>query len=321
VNLPVGAAAITMVGMFLREDIRPRARSIDWLGSLLMMVSISALLLALVQQATLSRLELALLVGGGLATLLALVLHERAIKEPMLPLELWKHRVIAVGSAGGGLAAAVMMGVAAFLPTYVQGAMGQSPTIAGLVLGMMSVTWAVASIYGGRLMLRTSYRLVAMLGGASLAAGCLLLVTLTPERGPLWASVGSLVIGIGMGCCNTAYIVAIQAAVPWHQRGAATSSCMFLRFIGQSVGVASFGAVLNLTLRHRAPDLAGMADHLLDPAHRTELAPDVLARLTDVIAAGLHNDYLLACVLAALTLLLSSMLPARLSPKGQPLRR
>jgi MFS family permease len=186
---------------------------------------------------------------------------------------------------------------------------------------MMSVTWAVASIYGGRLMVRTSYRLVAMLGGASLLAGCLLLVTLTPERGPLWASVGSLVVGIGMGCCNTSYIVAIQAAVPWHQRGAATSSCMFMRFIGQSVGVASFGAVLNLTLRHRAPDLAGMADHLLDPAHRSELAPDVLQRLTDAIAAGLHNDYLLACVLAALTLLLSSMLPARLSPKGQPLRR
>jgi hypothetical protein len=64
-----------------------------------------------------------------------------------------------------------------------------------------------------------------------------------------------------------------------------------------------------------------MVDHLLDPAHRSELAPDVLRRLTEVIAAGLHNDYLLACVLAALTLLLSSMLPARLSPKGQPLRR
>jgi multidrug resistance protein len=135
VNLPVGAAAITMIAVFLREDIRPRARSIDWLGSLLMMVSISALLLALVQQATLSRLTLTLLVGGGLVTLAALVLHERAIKEPMLPLELWKQRVIAVGSVGGGLAAAVMMGVSAFLPTYVQGAMGESPTIAGAGAG------------------------------------------------------------------------------------------------------------------------------------------------------------------------------------------
>ena len=309
-----------MIGVFLREDIRPRARSIDWLGSVLMMVSISALLLALVQQATLSPLMLSLLTGGGLMVLLALVLHERAIKEPMLPLELWKHRVIAVGSAGGGLAAAVMMGVAAFLPTYVQGAMGQSPTVAGLVLGMMSVTWAVASIFGGRLMVRTSYRLVAVMGGIALLTGCMLLVTLTPARGPLWAAVGSLVVGIGMGLCNTAYIVAIQAAVPWHQRGAATSSCMFMRFIGQCLGAASFGAVLNLTLLHRAPDLVGMADHLLDPAHRAELAPDVLQRLTDTIAAGLHNDYKLACVLAALTLLLSSLMPARLGPKGQSLR-
>jgi len=321
VNLPVGAAAISMIGIFLREDVQPRARRIDWLGSLLMMISISALLLALVQQATLSRPALLGLIAFGVLTLGALTWHERTIKEPMLPLELWRHRVIAVGSLGGGTAAAVMMGVSAFLPTYVQGAMGESPTIAGLVLGMMSVTWALASIYGGRLMVRTSYRLVAVLGGVSLVAGCLLLVTLTPERGPLWASVGSLVIGIGMGCCNTAYIVAIQAAVPWHQRGAATSSCMFLRFVGQSVGAASFGAVLNLTLLRRAPDLAGMADHLLDPAHRGELAPDVLRRLTDTIAAGLHNDYLLACGLAAVTLALSGLLPARLSPKGQPLRR
>jgi len=321
VNLPIGAAAIAMIAAFLHEDIRPRARRIDWLGSLLMLLSISALMLALVQQSTLPRPVLLALLVGGVVALVALILHERATKEPMLPLELWKNRVIVVGSLGGGLAGAIMMGVAAFLPAYVQGAMGQSATIAGLVLGAMSVTWALASIAGGRLMVRTSYRLTAVLGALALLAGCLLLVTLTPARGPLWASVGSLVIGIGMGLCNTAYIVSIQAAVPWNQRGAATSSCLFLRFIGQSLGAASFGAVLNLTLLHRAPDLMFEADHLLDPTHRGELTGPVLARLTDAMAAGLHNDYLLACVLAVLALVLSSLLPARLSPRGQPLRR
>jgi EmrB/QacA subfamily drug resistance transporter len=320
VNLPVGAVAIAMIGTALREDITPRVRRIDWLGSLLMMLSISALMLALVQQATLSRPLLAALVTGGVALLVLLGLHERATPEPMLPLELWRNRVIAIGSLGGGLAGAVMMGVSAFLPTYVQGAMGQSATIAGLVLGAMSVTWALASIYGGRLMVRTSYRLAAVLGGASLLAGSALLVTLTPSRGPWWATLGSLVIGIGMGMCNTAYIVSIQAAVPWHQRGAATSSCMFLRFVGQSVGAASFGAVLNLTLLRRAPDLAGMADQLLDPTRRSELAPSVMQRLTEAIAAGLHNAYLLACLLALLTLALSALLPARLSPRDQRLR-
>jgi EmrB/QacA subfamily drug resistance transporter len=321
VNLPIGAAAIAMIAAFLHEDIRPRARRIDWLGSLLMLLSISALMLALVQWATLPRPVLVALIVGGLAALVVLILYERATKEPMLPLELWKNRVIVVGSVGSGLAGAIMMGVAAFLPAYVQGAMGQTATIAGLVLGAMSVTWAVASIYGGRLMVRTSYRLVAVLGALSLLAGSLLLVSLTPERGPMWATVGSLVIGIGMGLSNTAYIVSIQAAVPWNQRGAATSSCLFLRFVGQSLGAASFGAVLNLTLLHRAPDLMFEADHLLDPTHRGELTAPVLARLTEAMAAGLHNDYLLACLLAVLTVALATMLPARLSPRGQALRR
>jgi EmrB/QacA subfamily drug resistance transporter len=321
VNLPVGAAAIAMIGLFLHEDIRPRQRRIDWLGALLMMLSVSVLLLALVQGATLSRGALVTLVGGGLAGLVVLILHERATKEPMLPLELWRQRVIVVGSVGGGLVGAVMMGVAAFLPTYVQGAMGQSATIAGLVLGAMSVTWALASIYGGRLMVRTTYRLAAVLGALALVLGSVLLVMLTPARGPWWATVGSLVIGVGMGLSNSAYIVSIQAAVPWNQRGAATSSCLFMRFVGQSLGAASFGAVLNLTLLRRAPDLMFEADHLLDPARRAELAAPALARLTEAVAAGLHNAYLLACGLALLALLMAMLLPARLSPKGQPLRR
>jgi hypothetical protein len=68
VNLPIGAAAIAMIAAFLREDLRPRARRIDWLGSLLMLLAISALLLALVQQASMPRpLLLALTLGGLLA--------------------------------------------------------------------------------------------------------------------------------------------------------------------------------------------------------------------------------------------------------------
>ena len=321
VNLPVGAAAIAMIGWFLHEDVRPRRRRIDWLGSLLMMASVGALMLALVQATTLSAGALVALVGGGLVAMVVLIVHERATKEPMLPLELWRQRVIAVGSVGGGLAGAVMMGVAAFLPTYVQGAMGQSATVAGLVLGAMSVTWALASIYGGRLMVRTTYRLAAVLGALALLLGSVVLVMLTPERGVWWATVGSLVIGVGMGLSNSAYLVSIQAAVAWNQRGAATSSCLFLRFVGQSLGAASFGAMLNLTLLRRVPDLMFEADQLLDPARRGEMAAPVLARLTEAMAAGLHNDYLLACGFAVLTLVLAAMLPARLSPRGHALRR
>ena len=318
VNLPIGVAAIIMIATFLREPVEQRPRRIDYLGSLLFMVTITVLMVLLVQGSGLSHTGLVTLSAVGVAALVALALQESTAPEPMLPLELWRqHRIIAVGSFGGAVISAVMTGVSAFLPTYVQGAMGRTPLTGGLVLGAMSVTWAVASFYGGRLMVRTTYRLTAVLGTLSLIAGSAVLITLTPDRGLAWASTGSLLIGIGMGLCNTTFIVSIQAAVPWHQRGAATSSCMFLRFVGQSLGAASFGAVLNLTLLRDAPEAVNMVDRLLEPGQRGSLAPAELARLTDVIAQGLHNTYVLAGVLSVVALGFALMLPARLSPARQ----
>jgi EmrB/QacA subfamily drug resistance transporter len=314
VNLPIGVAAIAMIATFLQEEVEHRPHRIDVVGSLLLMSAITMMMLVLVQGGSLSHMTFMMVSAIGAMTLVALIVHEGSTPQPMLPLELWRERIIIVGSVGGAVISAVMTGVSAFLPTYVQGAMGRSALAGGMVLGAMSVTWAIASFYGGRLMVRTTYRLTAVLGTLALIAGSVVLGTMTPARGVVWASVGSLLIGIGMGLCNTTFIVSIQAAVPWHQRGAATSSCMFLRFVGQSLGAASFGAVLNFTLLHEAPDAASMVDRLLDPLQRGGLPGADLVRLTEVVALGLHNTYLLAGVLSVVALGLALLLPARLSP-------
>ena len=320
VNLPVGAAAMLMISLFLREQIEPRAHRVDYLGSVLMMLAIAALMLVLVQGSTLPPAIAWAAGAAGVLGLVALMLHEARTPEPMLPMELWRDRVIVIGSLGGGLAGAIMMGVSAFLPTYVQGALGRTPLMAGLVLGYMSVTWAFASIFGGRLMVRTTYRLTAVLGALSLLAASVMLLMLTPERGVPWASAGSLVMGVGMGFCNTSFIVSIQAAVPWNKRGAATSSCLFLRFIGQALGAASFGAVLNATIQHRAPEAVQQVNRLLEPTSRATLDAATRARLTDLVSTGLHNAYWLAVAMSVVTLLLVLRLPARLSPSQQTLR-
>jgi EmrB/QacA subfamily drug resistance transporter len=314
VNLPIGVAAMTMVAAFLQEPAEQRPRRIDYLGSLLLMVAVGAMMLVLVQGSGLPHWTTMLIGALGVVALLALAVHERTTPEPMLPLELWRNRIIVLGSFGGALISAVMMGVSAFLPTYVQGAMGRSALAGGLVLGMMSVTWAIASFFGGRLMIRTTYRLTAVLGTFSIIVGSAVLVGLTPERGVLWASAGSLLIGAGMGLCNTTFIVSIQASVPWHQRGAATSSCMFLRFVGQSLGAAAFGAVLNQTMLSNWPESVHMVDRLLDPVDRATLPPAQLDRLINLVAHALHNAYLLGGVLAVAAFLLALMFPARLSP-------
>ena len=83
---------------------------------------------------------------------------------------------------------------------------------------------------------------------------------------------------------------------------------------GSEADGTSFGAVLNFTLLHEAPDAASMVDRLLDPLQRGGLPGADLVRLTEVVALGLHNTYLLAGVLSVVALGLALLLPARLSP-------
>lgn len=314
VNVPIGIAAIAMIAAFLREDVQRRSHRIDWAGSLLLLAAFVCLMLALVQGGSLSGSALAALTVAGVVALIALFLHERTTPEPMLPLELWRNRVIVVGGLGNFTSGAMMMGVAAFLPTYVQGAMGRGAVDGGLVLGAMSVTWALASFLAGRVLVRSSYQVVAVLGGFCLVTGCAMLAALTPADGPVWAAMGSLVIGVGMGFCSTVFIVSIQASVPWGKRGAATSSSMFLRFVGQSLGASGCGAVLNATMRHLDPNAVHTVDRLLDPVMRAAIPPAELTHLTAVMAGSLHNAYLLATGFAVLTLLIAWQLPPRLSP-------
>jgi EmrB/QacA subfamily drug resistance transporter len=314
INLPIGAVSFAMLGWFLYEGRQTRSHHIDYTGTALLSLGAGALMLVMIQAQSLSGSTISILAAGGGLALTALAVNEKRAAEPIFPLALWRHRVIAVGNLGAFTNGALIMAISGYLPTYVQGAMGGSVLSAGLVLGASSMSWAFASFAAGRLMVRTSYRLVAVIGALSLVAGSLLLATLEPARGLAWAAAGSFTIGIGMGFCNTAFVVAIQASVGWGERGAATSSYMFMRIVGQSVGAAVFGAVLNFGLHRNAPEAGDLINQLLDPALRRSLGSAELARLGEAIASSLDLVYVIAVLAALITLALAYSLPAALSP-------
>ena len=324
VNLPIGAATFLMFGLFLHEHREPRRHRIDYLGSVLLILGVGAPMLALVQVGNSDGVTLAALAVGGVIALAALAAHERRAAEPMLPVALWRNRVVAVGCLAGFFNGALMMAVSGFLPTYVQGAMGRNATAAGVVLAASSVSWAFASMASGRLMIRTSYRLAASIGGFCLVAGSWVLITLEPASGVLWAGFGAFILGVGMGFCNTAFIVSIQASVDWNRRGMATSATMFMRIVGQSVGAAVFGAILNFGISSQLPDAGDAVNRLMSPAARQNLGAIEIARLTEAVGASLHVVYIIAGLVAVVSLILALALPAKLSPTRpltqQPLR-
>ncbi len=316
VNVPFGIAAIVMLAWFLPERAETRERKIDYLGSALLMLGAGAVMVALVQASNLDGVSLAVLGGGGTLALIALMIHERRAPEPMVPLALWGQRIIAVGNLGALAIGMVMMGPIVFLPTYVQGAMGYGPAAAGSVLATMSISWACASFAAGRLMVRTSYRTSATTGGAMLVAGSIVLIFLEPARGPLWAGAGALLIGIGMGYCNTAYVVSVQASVAWRERGVATSSVLFMRTVGQSLGAALFGSLFNFGLYGRLP-VGDAVDRLMDPVRRHALEPAEIARLVGAIADALQGVYVVVALLALAALALPFWMPAGFGPRQQ----
>ena len=318
INLPIGAATVVMFSRFLQEHQRPHSHRIDYLGSILMVLGAGGVMLALMQVGNSGEM---VTIGGlavvGTVALTALVIHERRAPEPLFPLSLWRNRVVAVGCLAGFANGALMMSLSAFLPTYLQGAMGRSPTAAGIALAASSVSWTFGSIASGRLMIRTSYRLAAGVGGVFLIAGSVVLMTLDPSASLMRAGTGAALNGIGMGFCNTAFIVSTQASVGWNERGMATSSIMFMRMIGSSVGASVFGAIVNFGIHRRLPEAGDVVNQLMQPAARKMLHPGELIRLTEAIASSVHVVYVIAGLVAVVSLFLALALPARLSPTRQ----
>jgi EmrB/QacA subfamily drug resistance transporter len=312
-NLPIGLAAFAMFGAYLHEQLERRPHRVDYMGSALLALGAGSAMTALVQGASLYGPAIVLLLAVAAGVLIAFVVHERRTDEPMLPLKLWRNRFIAVGNVGGFTLGAAMMGVTAFLPTYLQAVLGGSAASAGLALAIMSITWTLGSIVGGRLMIRTSYRMTAMLGSLALVAGALALIALEPPRGVAWAHAGVALIGLGLGLCNTTFIVSVQASVGWSERGVATSSTMFMRIVGQATGAAVFGAILNLGVHRHAPGAVDVVNHLMGPLRLT-LAPTEIARLTGAVAAALHDVYLATGLLALVAVFLAFWLPAGFGP-------
>jgi EmrB/QacA subfamily drug resistance transporter len=314
VNLPIGVASMAMYAVFLPERVEHREHRIDYAGAVLLTIGVGAVLLGLVQAATLGTFGLVGIAAVAVVAFALLVVQERRTAEPIVPFKLWRNRVIALANLGIFGTGSAMMGVSAFLPAYVQGVMGRSPGVAGFALGCQSVSWMFATFISGRLMIRTSYRLSAAIGGVALLTGGALFLMMTPQSGVGFAATGSLVMGVGMGFCNPAFLVSIQGAVDWSQRGVATGANMFMRILGQSTGASLFGAVVNLGVAHRLPGAGDAVNRLLEPNLRQTLDADELGRLTAAVAASVHEVYLIVVAIAAATLTIALLFPAGLKP-------
>ena len=133
-NVPIGIAALAITRTQVRESRDPNASRVDWPGLTTLSGGLFALVFALLRgndQGWSSPLILGLFAAAAVL-LVAFVLVERRVSEPMLPLELFRSRAFTGVQFAAFAVSASLFALFLYLTLYLQDYLGYSPLQAGL---------------------------------------------------------------------------------------------------------------------------------------------------------------------------------------------
>jgi EmrB/QacA subfamily drug resistance transporter len=327
VNVPVGAIAVALTLLRVRESRDPDAGPIDWAGLVLFSTALGALIFGLQRgnaEGWGSTVIVAALSGAALALVL-FVLVERRRESPMLDLRLFRKPTTSGASVAVLAMAAGVFAMLLFLTLYLQNILGYDALEAGLRLLPLTVGAFFAAAIGARLGERLP--LAALLGVGLTLAGTGLLLMRGVNPGGDWTDLlpGMIATGIGVGVLNPTVASAALGVASAARSGMASGLNSTFRIGGVALGVAGLGALFQDRVQSKVVEtlagtpLAPRSEQLADafssgnaPAAIGSVPPGqrgVLAHAAETsFISGLDTILLVAAIVcfvgAALSLLL-----------------
>ena len=280
VPIPIGVIIIILfIFMFPQLHAGTRKYRIDYAGAVAMTLFITPLILALnwagVDYAWSSPIILGLFGFSAVMFVLFIFIEKRA-EEPIIPLSLFRNRVVVVSAIVGFLMGASFFPVVTFVPLYFQGVMGTSATQSGGLLTPMMLSASLGSFICGQFLSRAGghYRLQGGIGFAITVVGFFLLSRMSTETSYATAIFNIILVGFGSGLIMPVHTIAVQNTVPYSIMGTATSMIQLLRPLGGVFGLAVVGSVLN---NHFASEFIGN----LSAGVKAVLSPEKLTAIVD----------------------------------------
>ena len=314
-NVPFGLLSMWMIARHFHEQRQERAEThVDFAGAGTFTVGMTALLFALAtggQFFAWSSVWIVLCIVLALVFLAAFIVVEARAKEPMLPLKLFRIRDISVSTVAAMLTSALLIGLTTYTPLWIQGVMGKNATMSGLTMAPMSIGWLFGSVAGSRLILTAGSRKTTLIGLAGIVIGALGLAWIGEGTPHYVILIFTFIYGLGFGYSNTVFTIIAQSSVGYSLRGASTALNTFIRSLGQTVGVAVFGSLINLTLAGRLADTPGLervgqeeVNQLLTPEGSASLPKELWSELRHILEGSLHSLYVVMAVIAVVSLLI-----------------
>ena len=266
INVPFGIAGIWLTLAHAPDTLRHAARRIDLAGQMLAVISLAALMFAVVESGRLGWASPAVMTGivcfvvfGAL-----FVLAEAWQREPMLPLSLFQIPAVSVSSLIGLSLNFGYYGLMFAMSLFFQHVRHYTPLETGLAFLPMTAVVTVANLASGALTSRFGYRLPMVVGQAVAGLGFLSLALLEVNSSDLTITAPLLAIGVGVALAVPSINTALLAHVEPRSVGIASGLLNTARQIGGALGVGIFGSLIARTAGnpvtglHTAVILAGV---------------------------------------------------------------
>lgn len=331
VSLPFAVAALIILQRTLHVSTeRTRKVSIDYAGIVLLSGSVSLLLIWITNAGSNFdwwSIETILMVGGALLAAIAFVIVEFKVREPLIPLSLFRGRTFTLSVLASIAIGVAMFGTSVYLAQYMQLSRGATPTEAGLMTLPMMAGLLLSSIIVGQLVTRFGrWKGYLILGSLLLIAGSSLLSTLHYDTPFVLVSIYMFLTGAGVGMTMQNLVLIVQNVAKPSEIGVASSGVTFFRSLGGTIGVSVMGAVLANRLTQLFTDgqerlgaaIAQLGDKGAEVAAQlssgtlpeVRLLPEpVRSMVEDFYAQAISQSFLIGVPLAVLSLVAILFLP------------
>jgi EmrB/QacA subfamily drug resistance transporter len=238
VNLPV--CLISFVALLpYKENYQPKKAKVDYIGAILFTVGITLLLLDTVVKE--NRIVYFIL---GVLFLVGFYFFERNQTSPIVPLSMFKNKMITRININAFIGTTALFGTASFVPLFLQNIAGLSLFLSGVALLGIAIGWMIAAVPAGKWILKYGYRILLIIGNVLLLFSGVLLTLLNPSHGFWFVFLVMIVQGLAFGLLTTVGMIGVQQLVGAHERGISTSFFMFCRNMGIAIGVTIMGSLL-----------------------------------------------------------------------------
>jgi EmrB/QacA subfamily drug resistance transporter len=246
INVPVGAAALLLAPRLIPESRLEGARRYDPFGALTVTAGLVMLVYGISQAPRYGwgATRTIAVLAGAVALLAAFLAIESRVESPLLPLRIFRLRMLAGANAAGLMLGASFYAFIFIGTLYMQQVLGYSPLKGGLTWLVSSLASVVFAGLSQLLVTRRSPKVVMALGMTLIGAG-IFWATQVPVHGQFWADLFGplLVVGIGTAFAFIPISIGALSGVTEHEAGLASGLIYTSQELGGAIGIAIASSV------------------------------------------------------------------------------